>query len=154
MRMKLLATAAFALSLTAGAAFAQQNSDSTGQTAPAETGGGMTTTGESSGAAPTGGAATTATQAEQSGAQGTANPAYASDDERMLYENNRAMMSGFFTDETMMTPKSDAEVKSAFEAMGADDQASMKRACEQAMQNRGSYGSVTISLCQQAGVTM
>ncbi len=149
MRMKLLATAAIAFGLTAGVAFAQQNSDSTGQTAPAEAG----QTAPAAGTA-TGGAMTTDTQAEQSGSQGTANPAYASEDERMMYENNRAMMSGFFTDETMATAKSDAEVKSAFEAMGADDKASMKRACDQVSQNRGSYGSVTIGLCQQAGMSM
>ena len=149
MNTKLLATVALAFGLMAGGAYAQQASDSTGQTPTGENSTiGTTTTGAASGTS------TTDAQSSQSGAQGTESPTYASEEERMLYEDNRAMMGQFFTDESMATVRSDAEVKAAFEAMGADDQASMKSACEKAAQNRGSYGSVTVGLCQQAGVSM
>ena len=87
--------------------------------------------------------ASTATQADA--------PDYASDDEKMMYTDNKDMMAAFFTDESMTTLKSDEEVKTAFDAMGAEDQAQMKSACERAMNNRGSYGTVTAGLCQQIG---
>ncbi|MCR5856115.1 hypothetical protein [Mesorhizobium sp. J428] len=83
-------------------------------------------------------------------AQGT--PAFASDAEKAMYEQNMKSMSGFFTDQTMGTLKPDAEVKATFEAMDADSQAGMKSACEKAMSDRGSYGTVTTALCQQVMV--
>lgn len=76
-------------------------------------------------------------------------PTFASDNEKMMYESNMESMSGFFTDGTMATLKPDAEVKATFEAMGAEDKAGMKSACEKAMEDRGSYGTVTTALCQQ-----
>jgi hypothetical protein len=74
---------------------------------------------------------------------------FASDDERAMYNDNRDIMSAFFTDETMATMRSEEEVKSAFAAMDRDSQAGMKDACTKAMENRGSYGTVTTSLCTQ-----
>lgn len=73
---------------------------------------------------------------------------YASDDEKMMYEQN-SYLRDFFTDDSMQTMKSDDEVKAAFSAMGAENQAGMKAACERVDQQRGSYGSVTQALCQQ-----
>lgn len=129
MSIKLLTAAALALSLAAGTAVAQ------------------TATGSSNDAATTGtGQASTNPSAE--------GPEWTSDQERMMYEENATMMSGFFTDETMTTLKPEAELKANFEAMGADDQAAMKSACERAKSSRDAYGSVTASLCQQAGVAM
>jgi hypothetical protein len=80
-------------------------------------------------------------------AQGT--PVFASDAEKAMYESNMQSMGGFFTDGTMSTLKSDDEVKSTFSAMDADSQAGMKDACNKAMEDRGSYGTVTTALCQQ-----
>jgi hypothetical protein len=77
------------------------------------------------------------------------NITFQSDNEKMMYEQNMNSMSGFFTDDTMATLKPEAEVKAQFEAMGADDKAGMKTACQKAMEDRGSYGTVTTSLCQQ-----
>lgn len=74
-------------------------------------------------------------------------PSFASDDEKMMYETNKDMMGGFFTDETMTSLKTDDELKSAFSAMDAASQAGMKSACEKAAANRGSYGTVTVALC-------
>lgn len=90
----------------------------------------------------------------QSAPQGTkpneqGQPAFTSDDERMMYEQNMTSMGGFFTDESMSTLRTDDEIKGTFEAMDADSQAGMKTACERAMENRGSYGTVTTSLCQK-----
>jgi hypothetical protein len=83
----------------------------------------------------------------QQAPQGT--PPFASESEKAMYEENKAAMSGFFTDDTMSTLKPDADVKATFEAMDAESQAGMKSACEKAMQDRGSYGTVTTALCQQ-----
>lgn len=77
--------------------------------------------------------------------------AFTSENEQMMYEENSGMLAPFFTDETWTTLRSDEEVQSAFEAMGADDQAGMRAACERALEEEGSYGAVTVSLCQQVG---
>lgn len=76
-------------------------------------------------------------------------PVFASDTEKAMYESNMKSMGGFFTDGTMSTLKTDAEVKETFAAMDADSQAGMKDACNKAMEDRGSYGTVTTTLCQQ-----
>lgn len=76
---------------------------------------------------------------------------FTSDDERMLYEENMAVMTPFFTDETFGTLRTDEEVAEAFSAMGAEDQAAMRSACERANENPGSYGPVTAGLCAQIG---
>lgn len=72
---------------------------------------------------------------------------YASDAEKMMYDENRAAWSGFFTDESMSTLKTDDEVRAAFNAMDGASQAGMKSSCEKAAEDRGSYGTVTNSLC-------
>lgn len=92
----------------------------------------------------------------QQAPQGTAptaqgQPNFASDDERMMYEQNMTSMGGFFTDETMSTLRTEDEVRSTFSAMDAESQAGMKTACQRAMENRGSYGTVTTTLCQHVG---
>jgi hypothetical protein len=129
MNTKLLTTAAIAVFLATGGAMAQ-------------------TSGGASGGAMSGG--TPATDIGDTAGQAGA-PNYASDDEKMMYQENSEMLAPFFTDESMTTLKSDDEVKSAFEAMGAEDQSQMKSACERAMSKRGSYGSVTAGLCSQVG---
>ncbi len=74
-------------------------------------------------------------------------PPYTSADEQAMYETNKDMMAGFFADETMTTLKTDDEVAATFSAMDAESQAGMKAACERAAENRGSYGTVTVALC-------
>ncbi|MDP3896572.1 MAG: hypothetical protein Q8Q62_07840 [Mesorhizobium sp.] len=74
-------------------------------------------------------------------------PPFTSADEQAMYESNREIMTGFFADETMTTLKSDEEVAATFSAMDAESQAGMKAACERAAENRGSYGTVTVALC-------
>lgn len=109
----------------------------------------------------TAGAAFAQTQATEGGdpanttASTNTDSMWASDEERMMYEDNRDTMVVFFTDDTMSELKPEAEIQAAFEAMGADSQAEMKTACERASQGQsGSYGSVTTALCAQAGVEM
>lgn len=90
--------------------------------------------------------------AQNSGGQdGDIQPDYASDQEQTMYQDNSEMMAPFFTDDSMSELKPEDDVKATFEAMGAESQAAMKSACENAQSDRGSYGSVTVSLCEQVG---
>lgn len=83
------------------------------------------------------------------GGSGTSIGPFASENEQMMYEQNMDAMSGFFTDDTMQSLKTDDEIRSTFETMDADSQAGMKSACEKAAEDRGSYGTVTNALCDQ-----
>lgn len=85
----------------------------------------------------------------EKGGSGTQIGPFASENEQMMYEENMEVMGGFFTDDTMQTLRTDDEITTAFEAMDAEGQAGMKSACEKAAENRGSYGTVTNSLCDQ-----
>lgn len=71
--------------------------------------------------------------------------------ERTLYGEG-TWWGNFYTDNTMSTLKPDADVQATFSAMGAEDQAGMKAACDRVKQDRGSYGSVTTALCDQVGI--
>lgn len=51
--------------------------------------------------------------------------------EMTMFEANPELWSGFFTDDTWMTPRSEAEITAAWSAMNADQQAEMKAACEE-----------------------
>jgi hypothetical protein len=92
-----------------------------------------------------------ATSNDAKGGSGTNIGPFASEAEQTMYEENKAAMSGFFTDETMQTLKSDEEISTAFQAMDAEGQAGMKSACQKAAEDRGSYGTVTVSLCERIG---
>ncbi len=120
---KTLAAATMSLSLLTGAAFAQATQDD-GKT-PAVSG---TTQGE-----------------------GVSKMTFASDNERMMMEENMERMRAFFTDDTMTTMRSEDEVRTAFSAMGDTDRAGIKDSCDRALQDRGSYGTVTLGLCDQIG---
>ncbi|MDN2582044.1 hypothetical protein [Aquibium sp. ELW1220] len=74
-----------------------------------------------------------------------------SDDERMMYENDRELYTPFFNDD-WSEYRSDDEIRSAFDAMGTEQQDSIRASCQRAAQNRGSYGTVTTALCQVADV--
>ncbi|RST85781.1 hypothetical protein EJC49_13680 [Aquibium carbonis] len=80
------------------------------------------------------------------------NATWQSDEERMMYENDRERYAPFFNDDWSQY-RSDDEVRTAFEAMGAEDQASVRAACERAAMNPGSYGTVTNGLCGVVGET-
>jgi hypothetical protein len=75
-----------------------------------------------------------------------------SDEERMMYENDRDLYAPFFNDD-WSAYRTDDEIRDAFAAMGADDQASMREACDRAALNPGSYGTVTNGLCGVVGET-
>jgi hypothetical protein len=72
---------------------------------------------------------------------------YESTDEKAMYDNT--YLRDFFTDDSMQTMKSGDEIKATFLSMGADDQASMKAACDRVNNDRGSYGTITKGLCAQ-----
>lgn len=76
---------------------------------------------------------------------------FASDDERMMYEENSTAWGGFFTDDTMTGLRTNEEIRESFATMDRDSQAGIKQACERAVENPGSYGTVTVDLCQQVG---
>lgn len=75
-----------------------------------------------------------------------------SDEERMMYENDRARYTPFFNDD-WSEYRSDDEIRTAFDAMGADDQDGVRKACDRAALNPGSYGTVTNGLCGVVGQT-
>lgn len=133
MKLRLLGAAAMALGLLSVPAMAQQ-----APVAPPNV-----DDSASSGTAPS----TTGMDTGTTGSIGN----WASEDERSMYEDDREMWSNFFTDDSMTTAKEEAEIRAAFSAMGADDQASIKAACDRVDQQRGSYGSVTQGLCSQIG---
>jgi hypothetical protein len=131
MKLKLLTAAALALSLAAApVAFAQSGTSATGDAS-----------GDSN---------QPAVKTDQGTTSSTGATEGMTDADRKFYTDN-AMFSSFFTDDSMATMKSEAEVQAAFQAMGADDQAGAKAACEAVQNDRGSHGSVTIALCQQIG---
>ena len=76
---------------------------------------------------------------------------FASPEEEAMYTENAELMGGFFTDETMKEMRSEDEVRTAYDGMSAEDKDKLKAACDAAMQNRGSYGTVTLGLCEQLG---
>lgn len=74
---------------------------------------------------------------------------YTSDEERMMYEDNRDRYTPFFN-EDWSEMRSDDEINTAFDAMGEADQEAIRADCQKAAMNRGSYGSVTTALCMKA----
>jgi hypothetical protein len=92
-----------------------------------------------------------ASDSMDTGTTGSIGGTWLSDSEKSMYEDNREMWSSFFTDDSMSTVKEEAELRAAFSAMGADDQAQIKSACERVDQDRRSYGTITQGLCAQIG---
>ena len=72
---------------------------------------------------------------------------YKSDEEKMMYQKNGDMMRPFFTDDSMSKLKSESEIKSTYKGMDAQSQASLKKTCDTATGQRGSYGTTTMTLC-------
>lgn len=136
MKIKLLTAAALALSLaSAPVAFAQSGGSD----------GGSSAAGDASGQSNQ-----PAVKTDEGTTSSTNTNEGMTDADKKFYSDN-AMFSGFYTDDSMGTLKSDAEVAAAFQAAGAEDQAGMKAACDAVQNDRGSHGPVTIALCQQIG---
>lgn len=136
MKLKLLTAAALALSLaSAPVAFAQSGGSD----------GGASATGDASGQSNQ-----PATKTDEGTTSSTNTNEGMTDADKKFYSENTTF-SGFFTDDSMGTVKSEEEVAAAFKAAGAEDQAGMKAACDAVQNDRGSHGSVTIALCQQIG---
>jgi hypothetical protein len=136
MKLKLLTAAALALSLaSAPVAFAQSGGSD----------GGASATGDASGQSNQ-----PAVKTDDGTTSSTATSEGMTDADKKFYTDN-AMFSGFYTDDSMSSMKSDAEVAATFKAAGAEDQAGMKAACEAVQNDRGSHGQITIALCQQIG---
>lgn len=76
-------------------------------------------------------------------------PDWVSEEERSMYEQNGDLFVHFFTDETMTELRPEEEISSAFDAMGEEDRAQIRAACDRAAENQGSYGTVTVGLCQR-----
>lgn len=132
MKLKLLGTAALALGMLSAPAIAQEAPTTPPMVDESAAGGND--------------------PADTNTTQSIANGTYASDTERAWYQENAGWLGQYFTDESMGTMKSDEDVKQIFSAMGAEDQAGMKAACQKAASDRGNYGSVTLGLCSAAGV--
>lgn len=137
MNLKLLSTAAVALCLIGAPAIAQESNAVPPNTSESTQSGNNAQSGE--------------TMTPDAGTTGAVSGNWASDNERMMYEDNRDMWAGFFTDDTMSSAKSEAEVRETFAAMGADSQGQIKAACDRVDNDRGSYGTVTQGLCSQIG---
>jgi hypothetical protein len=60
------------------------------------------------------------------------------------YMSDPAMVGGFYTDDTMSTLRPVEEMRTAFMAMSADEQAALKLQCEQE-ENRGTDGTALCS---------
>ncbi|MGD9913313.1 MAG: hypothetical protein AB7S80_04465 [Rhizobiaceae bacterium] len=123
MSIKLLSTAAIALSLL-GAPVAFAQNDDAGASANVGSSDSMTTESTSSGW---------------------------TDADRAFYDTNRAAFGGFFTDDSMSTPRSAAEMDTAWGAMSAENQAAVAAACAGISADRGKYSAFTTELCTKYG---
>ncbi|MGE0500488.1 MAG: hypothetical protein AB7I79_02400 [Rhizobiaceae bacterium] len=128
MNLKLITAAALALSFAAAPALAQDSGS----------------TGDSNGGA------SPSVEIDPNTSASTNGNADWTDAERTMYGESD-LWAGFYTDNSMTTLKSDAEIQAMFSTMGADDQAGIKASCDRVNQNRGSFGSVTTGLCAQVG---
>lgn len=81
-------------------------------------------------------------------AQNVTHPRFESEDEKIMYENTPSAVI-FFTDSSQAELRSEAEVKTAYEALTDQDRDKIRKDCERVAQKRGSYGTVTQSLCEQ-----
>jgi hypothetical protein len=139
MKIRTFALTAAAALFVAGSAFAQSNGTGSGGTG---NNGANTTVGSSPGADKAGKAATSS--------MGSKNM-YKSDDEKMMYQKNVDMMGPFFTDKSMSKLKSKKQIKKVYTSMDSQSQEALKKSCEATKGQRGSYGTMTMTLCQDIG---
>ncbi|MCO5162394.1 MAG: hypothetical protein M9939_14775 [Mesorhizobium sp.] len=91
--------------------------------------------------------AQTGTANNSKGGSGTNLPPFASENEQMMYEQNKDALAAFFTDDTMTTLRSEDEIKQSWASMDQGQQAGLRAACQQAMDDSGSYGESTNTIC-------
>jgi hypothetical protein len=148
MKIRTFALTTAAALFVAGSAFAQSNngnaSQGTGQNGPTSPMG----TGSNSDK----GAGSTMKKSDMKSdsnmtTSSTSGSMYKSDEEKMMYQKNADMMRPFFTDDSMSKLKSESEIKSTYQGMDAQSQASLKKTCDTATGQRGSYGTMTMTLC-------
>ena len=72
--------------------------------------------------------------------------------EMEMFQANPEMWSGFFTDDTWTTPRSQEEITAAWAAMNADQQAELKAACEE--QNSDAMSGQTLEAGTQSMCAM
>ncbi len=130
MNMKLLSTAVLALSLAAAPAFAQT---------------GTSATGDASGASNQ-----PVVKTDDGKTSSTASNEGMTDADKKFYSENQ-MFTGFWTDDSMTTMKSDEEIAAAWQAMKAEDQTSATAACGTVNGNRGAYSPATAGMCDRIG---
>ena len=136
MKIRTFALTAAAALFVAGSAFAQSNGTGSGNTGK---NGANTTMGSSPGA-----------DKAATSSMGSKNM-YKSDDEKMMYQKNVDMMGPFFTDKSMSKLKSKKQIKKVYMSMDTQSQESLKKSCEATKGQRGSYGTMTMTLCQDIG---
>lgn len=128
MTLKLLSTAAFAFVLIgAPAAFAQDNNAATPD---------ATTESNSQNDSMT----TSATGANEW-----------TEGDRAFFDSNRAVFGGFFTDDSMSTARSQAEMDAEWSKLSPENQAAAKDACQGVSAERGKYSAFTIDMCAKIG---
>jgi hypothetical protein len=76
---------------------------------------------------------------------------YKSNDEKMLYQKNADIMGPFFTDRSMSKLKSKRQIKKVYKGMDAQSQATLTKSCDGVKGQRGSYGTMTMTLCKDIG---
>lgn len=139
MNIRTFALTTAAALFVAGSAFAQASGNGsgsgTGQNGPTSTMGTGSTSDK------TGGTSMDTTTGS------TSSSMYKSDEEKMMYQKNAAMMRPFFTDDSMSKLKSKSEIESTYKGMDSESQASLKATCDNANGKRGSYGTTTHTLC-------
>jgi hypothetical protein len=154
MKIRTFALTTAAALFVAGSAFAQSGGTGTGGSGGSDMGGG----GQSGQNGPTSTMGTGASSDIQGGGTSgmttgsTSNSMYKSDEEKMMYQKNAAMMRPFFMDDSMSKLKSKSEIKSTYEGMDSESQASLKASCDNANGERGSYGTTTHTLCTSIGM--
>lgn len=68
-----------------------------------------------------------------------------------FYGANAALFGPFFTDDTMMTPRSQEEIDAAWAAMDQPNQAALIAACSGVSAEGGKYSAFTTELCAKMG---
>jgi hypothetical protein len=143
MKIRTLALTTAAALFVAGSAFAQSGGTGSGGS-----------TGQNGIQSPKGAAMGSDTRNGDTGMKtgSTSGMMYKSDEEKMMYQKNADMMRPFFTDDSMSTLKSESEIKSTYEGMDSQSQASLKKTCDNTKGSRGSYGTMTVTLCDSIGM--
>ncbi|MBN9076025.1 MAG: hypothetical protein BGN87_12500 [Rhizobiales bacterium 65-79] len=144
MRIRTFALTAAAALFVAGPAFAQ--SSGTGSATGGQNG--ATTTMGAGAASDKAGKAAIPSNMHTGSVSGSM---YKSSDEKMLYQKNADIMGPFFTNRSMSKLKSKRQIRKIYKGMNARSQATLTKSCDGVKGQRGSYGTMTMTLCQDIG---